>query len=120
MPRVVRMAKSQDGRYIQRGVARWFLLFATKRHWRDKSRLDDIEAGLEWITKRYKSEGIESIALPALGCGLGGLDWREVGPLMCRYLSQLDITTAIYLPRERQIDPNLLTTEYLLPTTGQV
>ncbi|MHC4399147.1 MAG: DarT ssDNA thymidine ADP-ribosyltransferase family protein [Planctomycetota bacterium] len=99
-------------------AAKWFLLFATKRHWRDKSRLDDIEAGLEWIKKKHKSEGIQSLALPALGCGLGGLNWREVGPVMCRYLSQLEITSAIYLPRERQMDPALLTAEYLLPTAG--
>jgi O-acetyl-ADP-ribose deacetylase (regulator of RNase III) len=101
-------------------AAKWFLLFATKRHWRDNSRLDDIEAGLEWIGKKHKSEGIESLALPALGCGLGGLDWREVGPLMCRYLRQLEIKSAIYLPREREIDPTLLTAEHLLASTGEV
>jgi O-acetyl-ADP-ribose deacetylase (regulator of RNase III) len=99
-------------------AAKWFLLFATKRHWRDRSRLDDIEAGLAWLKDKHKTEGIQSLALPALGCGLGGLDWREVGPLMCRYLSQLDIKSAIYLPRERQTDPGLLTAEYLLPTAG--
>lgn len=99
-------------------AAKWFLLFATKRHWRDKSRMDDIEAGLEWLRKKHKTEGIQSLALPALGCGLGGLDWRQVGPLMCRYLSELDIKSAIYLPRERQTDPSVLTAEYLLPTTG--
>jgi len=99
-------------------TAKWFLLFATKRHWKDRSRLDDIEAGLDWIRENYQAEGIKSLALPALGCGLGGLHWKEVGPLMCRYLNQMAISTAVYLPRERQIDPELLTETYLLGGAG--
>lgn len=80
--------------------SRWFLLFATKRDWRDDSRLEDIEAGLHWIEKNYAAEGIKSLALPALGCGLGGLKWGEVGPLMCQTLARLSIHSSIYLPRE--------------------
>ncbi len=95
-------------------AVKWFLLFATKRKWRENSRIDDIAAGLEWIRNNYQSEGITSLALPALGCGLGGLDWAEVGPLMCRALDQLSIPSAIYLPRERQIDPHLLGADHLL------
>jgi O-acetyl-ADP-ribose deacetylase (regulator of RNase III) len=98
-------------------AAKWFLLFATKRHWRDKSRLDDIEGGLSWIREHYQEEGMQSLALPALGCGLGGLEWSDVGLLMCRYLSQLKIPTAIYLPRERAIDAKFLTEEHLLQAT---
>ncbi len=45
-----------------------------------------------------------SIALPALECGLGGLEWSSVGPLICRYLHGIGIDVAIYLPRERLID----------------
>ena len=95
-------------------AVKWFLLFATKRKWRENSRLDDIEGGLEWIRRKYEVLGIESLAMPALGCGLGGLDWKDVGPLMCRYLHGLDITVAIYLPREHSIDPQYLTDSYLL------
>ena len=51
----------------------WFLFFPTKRHWRNKARLDDIEAGLQWLVQHYKRLGIRSLALPALGCGLGGV-----------------------------------------------
>ena len=95
---------------------RWFLLFPTKRHWKDKSRLDDIEQGLEWLLKNYQKEGITSLSLPALGCGLGQLTWQEVGPLMCRYLSQMDIGVKIYLPREDNIkDKKYLSKEFLLP-----
>ena len=93
---------------------KWFLLFATKRLWRDDSRLDDIEAGLAWIKDNYKSERIQSLALPALGCGLGGLEWRVVGPLMCRYLSSLDIPVRIYLPRETKVPDEQMEPQFLL------
>ena len=94
--------------------ARWFLLFATKRDWRRPSRLSDIEGGLHWIVKNFEKEGIKSLALPALGCGLGGLSWSEVGPLMCRMLSPLDLQSAIYLPQESDIPAEQKTSEFLL------
>jgi len=93
---------------------KWFLLFATKRKWRENSRLEDMESGLSWIRDHYKQVGIKSLALPALGCGLGNLGWEEVGPLMCQYLHGIDIHVAIYLPREDQIDRHYLTADYLL------
>lgn len=94
---------------------RWFLLFPTKRHWKDPSRLEDIEQGLIWLLKNYQKEGITSLSLPALGCGLGQLGWQQVGPLMCRYLSQMTIPIKIYLPREDNIkDAKYLTKEFLL------
>lgn len=97
---------------------KWFLLFATKRHWRNDSRLDDIEGGLAWVKKNYKREKIESLAMPALGCGLGNLSWADVGPLMCRYLHGLEIPVEIYLPRERKIDEQFLEASYLLGNQG--
>jgi O-acetyl-ADP-ribose deacetylase (regulator of RNase III) len=92
----------------------WFLLFPTKKHWSDKSNIRDIEAGLKWIVENYKKEGIKSLALPALGCGLGGLNWAQVGPLMCQYLSQLDIRVYIYLPEEHEVPDEQITPEFLL------
>jgi O-acetyl-ADP-ribose deacetylase (regulator of RNase III) len=92
----------------------WFLLFPTKKHWRDDSNINDIEAGLQWIAQNYKKEGIKSLALPALGCGLGRLDWAEVGPLICQYLSALDIPVYVYLPAEHEIPDKLITPEFLL------
>lgn len=93
---------------------KWFLLFATKRHWRENSDIKGIEDGLRWVQDNYKSEDIKSLAVPALGCGLGGLDWRDVGPLMCRYLAAVDIPVAIYLPREKEIPKEFLSAKYLL------
>ena len=48
-------------------AVKWFLLFATKRHWKDNSRLDDIEGGLAWVRDNYQTQGIQSLAIPALG-----------------------------------------------------
>ncbi len=95
-------------------AVKWFLLFATKRHWKDNSRLDDIEGGLAWVRDNYQRQGIQSLAMPALGCGLGGLHWKEVGPLMCQYLHGIDISVAIYLPREHQIETHYKTELHLL------
>lgn len=95
-------------------AVKWFLFFATKRHWRQNSNLEDMEGGLNWVRKNYKTVGIKSLAMPALGCGLGKLSWTEVGPLMCRYLHDIDIPVAIYLPREQPIAPEYLTSNFLL------
>ncbi len=93
---------------------KWFLLFATKRHWRTPSRLEDIESGLNWIQKSFQKAKIESLAMPALGCALGGLNWTEVAPLMCKHLHGIGIPVEIYLPREYPIEEQHLTESYLL------
>ncbi len=93
---------------------KWFLLFATKRKWRDNSRLNDIKEGLDWLRTNFEQEGIQSLAMPALGCGLGNLDWSTVGPVMCRSLHEIGISVAIYLPRERKIEPQFLEASHLL------
>ena len=97
-----------------RNAVKWFLLFATKRKWRENSRLEDIEGGLDWVRHNFQAQGIESLAMPALGCGLGGLNWKDVGPLMCKYLHSIGIDVAIYLPRERKIPREYLTESHLL------
>lgn len=92
----------------------WFLLFPTKTHWRYKADIKGIEAGLQWICDTYKKKGMKSLAVPALGCGLGWLDWRDVGPLLCRYLSTLDIPVELYLPVEKIIPSEQLSEKFLL------
>lgn len=57
---------------------RYVVNFPTKRHWRDGSRLEDIESGLRALVEEIGRLGIRSIAIPALGCGLGGLEWEAV------------------------------------------
>ncbi len=57
---------------------RYIINFPTKRHWRGKARLGDIEAGLQAVADEIRALGIRSVALPPLGTGLGGLNWAEV------------------------------------------
>src|SRR5271169_1518288 len=59
---------------------KYIINFPTKRHWRGKSRIEDIEAGLTALGAEIRTRGIQSVAIPPLGCGLGGLDWEEVRP----------------------------------------
>lgn len=92
----------------------WFLLFPTKQHWKNNADINGIEEGLKWIQDNYKKEGIKSLAMPALGCGLGNLEWHEVGPLMCKYLKHLDIHISIYLPTDGKVAEEFLTKEFLL------
>jgi len=58
----------------------YLINFPTKRHWRGKSRIEDIEAGLIALAEEIQLRDIQSIAIPPLGSGLGGLDWAEVRP----------------------------------------
>ena len=60
----------------------YIINFPTKRHWRNSSRIEDIEDGLIDLVHQVKSLGIKSIAIPPLGCGLGGLEWSQVRPLI--------------------------------------
>ncbi|MBU1951050.1 MAG: macro domain-containing protein [Candidatus Eisenbacteria bacterium] len=77
----------------------YIINFPTKRHWRAKSKIEDIESGLVALVNEIESRKIESIAIPPLGCGLGGLDWGSVRPLMEKFLSKLhDISIVIFEP----------------------
>ena len=61
---------------------KYILNFPTKRHWRGNSRITDIESGLVSLIQEVRRLNIVSIAIPPLGCGLGGLNWNEVRPLI--------------------------------------
>jgi O-acetyl-ADP-ribose deacetylase (regulator of RNase III) len=80
----------------------WILNFPTKDHWRDDSKVEYLEAGLQYFVAHYKALEITSIAFPKLGAGLGKLSWDEVGPLMVKYLSEIDIDVSIYITEEDQ------------------
>jgi O-acetyl-ADP-ribose deacetylase (regulator of RNase III) len=78
---------------------KYIINFPTKQHWRDRSYLGDIRTGLTDLLKVVNSLGIESIAVPPLGCGNGGLDWRDVEPLIASTFWQLlDIQALVYPP----------------------
>jgi O-acetyl-ADP-ribose deacetylase (regulator of RNase III) len=76
---------------------KWVLNFPTKKHWRNPSTLEFIEAGLRKFADSYSRENITSVAFPQLGCGNGELKWEEVEPMMVRYLRPLPISVYIYL-----------------------
>ena len=57
---------------------RYIINFPTKRHWRGKSRMEDIESGLQALREVIRDKKIRSLAVPPLGTGLGGLNWNEV------------------------------------------
>jgi len=76
---------------------RWVLCFPTKKDWREPSKLEYIEAGLKKLVDTYEARGITDIAIPKLGCGLGGLSWGDVRPLMEKHLSGAGMDIEIYV-----------------------
>lgn len=78
---------------------RYTVNFPTKRHWRGKSRVEDVESGLEALVELVREKQIRSIAIPPLGSGLGGLDWKEVKPLIESAFAEMeDVNVVIYEP----------------------
>jgi O-acetyl-ADP-ribose deacetylase (regulator of RNase III) len=61
---------------------RFIINFPTKRHWKNKSHIEDIQSGLSDLINFVQQQQLHSIAVPPLGCGLGGLDWENVKPLI--------------------------------------
>ena len=75
------------------------LLFPTKKHWRNPSKLEYIEQGLIKFVENWDKLGANSIAFPRLGCGNGGLNWDVVRPLMEKYLNPLPLQVLIYVDK---------------------
>ena len=77
------------------------VLFPTKRHWRNPSRLEDVESGLADLANRLnRKDGVTSISIPALGCGLGGLRWSDVKPLIEAFAERVpEVRVVVYEPR---------------------
>lgn len=93
----------EDGRlhpgslFLYRTPHKWILNFPTKRHWRQKSRVEDIKAGLQTFADQVMTFGVYTFAFPQLGCGNGELDWEaDVRPLMERYLGPLPVDVYIH------------------------
>ena len=59
--------------------------------------MEYVSAGLDDLVKQIETLGIRSVAIPKLGCGLGGLDWNKIRPLIVEKMSSLDgINVEIY------------------------
>lgn len=80
---------------------RYIINFPTKGDWRSASKLSDIESGLVDLVNKINALGIQSIAMPPLGCGNGGLDWKTVKPRIESHFSSLaNVTLRLFEPSE--------------------
>lgn len=78
---------------------KYIINFPTKRHWKGKSRIEDIDAGLDVLIEDVARLGIKSIAIPPLGCGLGGLDWNQVRPRIEKAFKAVpDVRVLLFAP----------------------
>lgn len=78
---------------------KWIINFPTKQHWRNPSKMEYITTGLDDLVKVMEEYNIQSVALPALGCGLGGLDWEQVKSVIEEKLGHLhQVEIVIYEP----------------------
>jgi O-acetyl-ADP-ribose deacetylase (regulator of RNase III) len=81
---------------------RWIINFPTKEHWRNWTRVEWVEAGLQDLRRVVKEKEIRSLAVPPLGTGQGGLNWTIVRPLIARALGDLaDVEVVVYQPTRR-------------------
>jgi len=92
---------------------RYIINFPTKRHWKGKSKIEDIQTGLKALIQEVKQLGITSIAVPPLGCGNGGLSWKTVKPLIeSAFLELPNVQVLLFEPQGiPEADAMLVATE---------
>jgi O-acetyl-ADP-ribose deacetylase (regulator of RNase III) len=79
---------------------RYIINFPTKRHWRGQSRYEDIESGLRALVRELRQRKIQSIAIPPLGSGLGGLQWGRVKAMIeTAFEGMEDVRVKLYEPK---------------------
>ena len=79
---------------------KYIVNFPTKYHWKDKSSIAYIEAGLLSLTEEISKLNIKSISIPSLGCGLGGLKWEDIRPIIVKNLLVFsEIKINLYAPQ---------------------
>lgn len=89
----VATGKSSNPQYI--------INFPTKRHWRGKSSIDDIQSGLKALIEEVQQLSIRAIAIPPLGCGHGGLDWAVVKPLIeAAFVALPEVKVIVFEPTD--------------------
>jgi len=89
VPGEVQMLRTESGIYI--------FNFPTKDHWKNPSQISYIREGLYALAKLLDAHKIKTVALPLLGCGLGGLKWEDVKPLVIEVFEDYsDIDVKVY------------------------
>lgn len=86
--------------YIWKDLTSWIINFPTKDDWKDPSKYEYIESGLIDLAEYLRGYGSVTVALPALGCGNGGLDWDIVSKMIQKYLGELEANILVYTPRD--------------------
>lgn len=116
--RVGKMFVTETGEFFPR----WIINFPTKKHWRNPSKLAWVQEGLEDLVRVVRERGIQSIALPPLGCGNGGLAWADVRPLIEAAMAELpQVHAIVYKPTEAyQNAPKLSGVEALTPARALI
>ncbi|MGA6165978.1 type II toxin-antitoxin system antitoxin DNA ADP-ribosyl glycohydrolase DarG [Amycolatopsis magusensis] len=84
---------------------RFIINFPTKGHWKARSRIEDIDSGLQDLRRVIQKYGITSIAVPPLGCGNGGLDWAQVYPMIQNALGDPSDVRVLVYPPAGALDP---------------
>lgn len=108
---------NRGGLFEEEPGPQYIINFPTKTHWRPPSELEYIEAGMEALVEEVQQRGIESIALPPLGCGNGGLDWEDVESIIERHMEALpDVRVVLYPP---DVDDTDVETERPKMTPGR-
>ncbi len=84
--------------HIWKSNEAWIVNFPTKRHWRENSRYEDVEAGLKALREFISHQGKVKILIPPLGCGLGGLDFKKVSKMITEHLDGLEADIVVFEP----------------------
>ncbi len=108
---LVDLCRLQNPRYV--------INFPTKRHWKGKSRLEDVESGLVALVDVVRERGIRSVAIPPLGCGLGGLSWIDVRQSIEAALQAVpDVQVLVYEPVGAPVAEQMATPKKAPPMTA--
>jgi O-acetyl-ADP-ribose deacetylase (regulator of RNase III) len=112
-----KMFVTQTGRFAN---PKYIINFPTKRHWKGKSKLEDIDDGLIDLIKVIKKYDIKSIAIPPLGSGLGGLDWNIVKTkIQNAFINTTDTNIIVYQPLEEKTIVKNISTDVPKMTNGR-
>ena len=91
--------------FLDEGKHRYLINFPTKQHWRSRSKIEYVRDGLVDFVRQIRGLGIESVSVPPLGCGNGGLDWLEVRPLIEEAVVELpNVKFVIFGPAAEQAE----------------
>jgi O-acetyl-ADP-ribose deacetylase (regulator of RNase III) len=93
----------------------YIINFPTKRHWKGKSQMRDIEVGLSALIDEITKREIRSVAVPPLGCGLGGLNWNEVRPKIMQACEELPEVRVLLFEPAGAPEPAAMVKEQRVP-----